>query len=701
MTNTTVDGVNLPSPEPGVRQIKLDALPAGIVDNVVVSKTLQANMEGDGIGGSVDFRTASAPAQPTISITSFGGYTPIIHGRGLTQEIGSFGDRFGADKRFGLVLTGSYDWNGRGIDDVEPVPDIATLANGQQINWKDGTDIREYEYFRSRWGMAGKLDYKIGSDSSIYLDGLYSDFHNYGDRYDYSLVDNTPGIQLLNPGNVGCSTASSGVTTTNCTGGPSYNAQLRNPDIGLGALILGGRHDLNTSWFAWDVSAARSFYGNSPYSTASFNSNLSSSSCQYDPANTVNEYLPRWTGSCYTEAYNPNNYTLSGINRDLGLSAQVNLQAEGSGAKRYHIGSRLATIEAGVEFRNVHKFNNGYVLTYNPVGTIPMSAFPSRLSNSNYYNGGQYPLGYNVRYEDVITYANANPSAFTTNSTQGADGQDYDLVEKVTAGYVMNTIDLSSKLRFIAGLRIEATSDNVTNFAFGSFPCPSDPTTTCSSINPNQFSGSYISFLPSASVRYTVTQNDNIRFLYARGLSRPDEQDLAQAEQWTDSGNGANRYSVNFGNAGLKAETGDDFDILWDHYFSTFGALSAGYFYKRLQDPIVYTSFQLVNFQPPGGPVGNYLATQPVNAGSAWINGAEVSYLQHFSRLPGAWGGLGLLANYSYMKSRANGIPGRSDSPPLQRTSPNAFNLSPTYDRGRVSIRVGMSYNQGSIYAYQ
>ena len=33
--------------------------------------------------------------------------------------------------------------------------------------------------------------------------------------------------------------------------------------------------------------------------------------------------------------------------------------------------------------------------------------------------------------------------------------------------------------------------------------------------------------------------------------------------------------------------------------------------------------------------------------------------------------------------------------------SPNAFNISPTYDRGRVSVRLGLSYNQASIYSYQ
>lgn len=107
---------------------------------------------------------------------------------------------------------------------------------------------------------------------------------------------------------------------------------------------------------------------------------------------------------------------------------------------------------------------------------------------------------------------------------------------------------------------------------------------------------------------------------------------------------------------------------------------------------------------PPGAPSvdrGSYLATQPVNAGSAWLSGFEASYLQHYSSLPGAFGGLGLSPNYSYIGSRTSGIPGRSDNPRLLRNSPNMFNISPTYDHGRYSARVGLSYNEASIYAYQ
>lgn len=701
LTNTTINGVNLPSPEPGVRQIKFDAIPADIVESVQISKTLQANMDGDGIGGSVNLVTKMATSLPTISLSGMGGYTPIINGRGLTEETGTIGKRFGSNERFGILIGGSYDWNGRGIDDIEPVPDIATLANGTTVPWKDAMDIREYQYFRSRWGVAGTADYKVGQGSDVYFRWLYSDFHNYGDRWVHSLTDNTPGIQLLNPANVGCPTDSSGVTATPCTAAPSFNAQLRNPDIGVGSMMLGGTHVVTTTWFSWDLSASRSFYGKSPYSTAVFNSTLSSSACQYDPATTKNEFLPQWNARCYTEAYNPSNLVLNNINRDLGHSAQVNLQAAGAGAKRYHIGSRTAIIEIGGKFRNEHKFADTYVLTLTPNGTIPLTQFPNRLTNNNYYNGGDYKLGYNATYEDAIAYANSHPSAFTSSSTFGQDPSQYDLVEKVGAGFVMNTIDISSHLRFIAGVRVERTSDSVANFSLGSAPCPAPETGTCSSIAPNAFSGSYITVLPSASLRYAVGTDSYLRFVYARGLSRPDPQDIAQALDWTVAGNGANRYSVSFGNASLKAETGDDIDVLYEHYLKPFGVISAGYFYKYLQNPIISRTFVLDNYQPPGGPLGSYLATQPINAGSAWITGFEAAYLQHFSSLPGVWGGLGLSANYGYTASRTTGIPGRSDHPRLLRMSPNAFNISPTFDRGRFSIRVGMSYNQASINSYQ
>ena len=126
----------------------------------------------------------------------------------------------------------------------------------------------------------------------------------------------------------------------------------------------------------------------------------------------------------------------------------------------------------------------------------------------------------------------------------------------------------------------------------------------------------------------------------------------------------------------------------------TFGIISAGYFYKNLQNPIVVSSYQLVNYLPPGAPSvdrGNYLATQYVNAGSAWLTSFETSYLQHPSNLPGFLGGIGMSANYSYIGSSTNGIPGRSDHHGCCAIRPTCLNISPTYDKGRYSLRMGIS----------
>ena len=59
------------------------------------------------------------------------------------------------------------------------------------------------------------------------------------------------------------------------------------------------------------------------------------------------------------------------------------------------------------------------------------------------------------------------------------------------------------------------------------------------------------------------------------------------------------------------------------------------------------------------------------------------------------------MANYSWTGSQIKSIPGRPDSPALQRQAPNTWNISPTYDRGRFSVRVGLSYNGPSIYQYE
>src|SRR5437899_1373993 len=675
LTNTTIDGVNVPSPEGSVRQIKFDAIPADIVESVEINKTLQANMDGDGIGGSVNLVTKTAGERPTVKVGGMGEDTPILGGRGLGETTGTVGRRFGSDKRFGLLIGGSYDWNGRGIDDIEPVLDLATVG-GQPVRVFDSIDIREYRYYRSRWGIAGSADYKLKEGSNIYGRYIYSDFHNYGDRWVYSINDNLYGNG----------------------GPPSFNDQIRRPDYAIGSVLLGGKHVLSTTWYAWDVSASRARQiGGVGDRTASFSSNLASSSCQFDAANTTSLYLPQWTPACFTEAdTNQTTLPLSRMQTNHGLTPQLNLQATGAVAKRYHLGSRLATIEVGGKFRNAHRFSNAFTDNFFPSGTgtpLTLADFPNSFSNSHYYQGA-YKLGPNPNFFTIYNAFTADIAANPGNYTLQQDiSSQFNLIEKVSAGYLMNTIDFN-KVRVVAGVRFEGTNLDTSApilDANGMFQGTS------------KSNGSYVKVLPSASLRFALGKDTYLRTVYGRGLSRPNPQDIAQALSFDNS---ANPVLVSLGNPNLKPEAADNVDVLIEHYINPFGMITAGYFYKNLSDPIVSHEF-MVNTGSFGSATCTQTipcrVTQPLNAGSAWINGFEAAYLQHLSFLPGALKGLGFSANYGYTASRASLAPdfGRSDHPRLLRNAPNTWNISPTYDRGRVSVRLGLSYNGANIAAYQ
>ena len=729
LTNATIDGVNVPSPESGVRQIKFDAIPSDIVESVEINKTLQANQDADGIGGSVNLVTKTATERPTIALFGLGGYSPILGGRPNYQTTATVGKRFGSSKKLGALFGFSYDFEGRGIDDTEPVPDVATLPDGSTQRYFDSMDIREYKYYRSRYGLAGSTDYQLGQGSNIYVRGLFSDFHNFGDRWVYTLKDNTP---LLNPGqypngitllnNNGCSLNSSTPPVETCNGAPSFNNSIRRPRYIIENLVLGGKHVLASTWFSWDVSGSFASENDNGYGGGSFGvpyaSTYTNPACTYDPAATGNSLRPRWSQACYTEAYNTSLFDLNDVNISRGKTAQTNLQFAAAMGKRYHIASHLATIEIGGKFRNAHKYDHSYSDDYAipTVGgsgpdkndfvpgaaIIPFSLFPNTFHNSNYYDG-TYPQGPFADYYKTQAYAFAHPSDFVFSTGATGAPNFYSYIEQVSAGYVMNTIDFS-KFRLVAGVRVEATNLDTLGWQNG---CTDPTVCPLPLIPPGQnlkAGGDYIHVLPSASLRYALTSNTDFRLVYGRGLSRPNPQDIAQSFSITPAQGG--KGSIGFGNPNLKAETANNFDFLFEHYVNPFGAIQAGVFYKRLYDPIIDSSVEVQNYTPPApyntsGYQGSYTISQPLNAGSAHLFGFEIAYLQRFSSLPGFLSGLGLSANYGYTVSGTGGLPGRSDNPHLLRQAPNTWNISPTYDRGRFSYRLGVSYNDANIFSYQ
>ena len=682
LTHTTLDGVTIASPET-YRQIKLDLIPADLVESVQINKTLQANMEGDGIGGSVDLRTKSADERPTISLEALGGYTPIIGGRPNYQFDGTLGRRFLVAHKLGILVGASYDWNGRGINDVEPGPAVT------------GTyDLRNYRYFRGRRGFAGTVDYRFSDNSSIFFKGLYSHFNNFGDDWIYTPTINT----FLSP------------TQGDTDGNVTFSALRRRPVQDIGGLQLGGRHILAQSLLAWDVNSSVGRTRDDGYSSAQFSPQsatnpLNNIQYQLDLSNPLEPHLNAQNANIF----DPGKYFYTGQRVQNTYTPEVDLGFGGSLVTPFTLAGHPSSFEFGGRFRNEHKFVNQDTHNYKPTAasnnnedpSLAMSNFLNDFTDPNYF-GGVYKFGPAVEYDKVRAFAAQGISSSIV-------GNSFNQIEKVSAGYLMDTTNFS-KFRLNIGVRFENTGEN--NLGYNAQRNSNSLGTT-----PIRVQGSYLNVLPSASVRYAVSPSSGIRLVYGRGLSRPQFGDLIPFQTVSSSGNA--RTTVTKGNPNIRAEYADNLDLLYEKTLSGTGMLQTGFFYKKLNDPIVATQ-TLVPADPTltGNNLPYYL-NQTVNAGSAYVYGFEIAFQQRFRSLPGLLNGLGVSANYGYSASRASlpafiaktalqpgqiSGPNRGPegvNPALIGQAPNSFNFSPTYDKRKLSLRLGMTYNQANIAAYQ
>lgn len=683
LTNVTINGNTIPSEEGGVRQIRLDAVASDLVDSVELNKTLSANQDADGIGGSVNFVTKTAESKPTLILTGLGGLSLIAQGRVVDQVGVTMGKRFGADKKLGILGGFTYDYNGRGFDDIEP-----SFASGS-TTYGD-LAAREYMYNRSRYGLTGSIDRKLNGGSSLYLKGMFSEFYDYGDKWYYDYIQ---------------------------AAAPKFYTSKKSPTYAVSTVNTGGKHFFGSSALHWDVSASYSWEdaaaGNPKADFVWLPASGVASKINYAIDQTSRPHLPQFTPTNATldQIQTPSNWVLTDAYTSSGRSGALSLAGLTNYTRIHKLGSRFGEFSMGAKVRNVHRGQNAlqYIYDLGGTGAKPNSSTPSTyrmnnflgsFTNPDYYDGA-YKLGPVSDFTKIISNAvnSASPLLLldmpkTLSKTATAN---YNLVERISAGYAMESVDLAPHLHLQVGVRFENTYENGWGFKYVSGA--SQTTRTAPTVN------SYLDVLPSAQLRYSPTPNSNLRLVYGRGIARPDPLDLVPYVNETDgAANCPTGYScagtLAMGNPKLVAEYANNYDLLYEQFLKPLGMIQVGFFYKDLSKPL----FQTQSVQQYLGQ--NWAATQWINGTTAHLYGFEIGYQQHMSYLPGFLGGLGMNANYSYTGSEANGIPFGSNgattyrSAPLLRQAPHTWNIGPTYDRGRISIRGGINFNSHNLYKY-
>src|SRR6266852_6065011 len=273
LSSVTVNGVNLPSPETNVRYIKLDAVPADLVDR---------------IGGTVNLVTRTAGERAIYSFAGTGGYSPIQNGLGRGGFNGTFGKRFGTSRKLGFLLNGTYDKTNRGIDDLEPGQATGTdPATGRNVAFANTYDERSYNYYRTRYGFSTGIDYNLKPGTGVYAKGFFSDFHDYGDTRVYTPnagtnIKSVNGSVITFDNAQDCVSVNQAADVANLGSNPcspgsyQYRHYIRRPDQQVYSFLTGARHDLSSTLITYEFAGSRSHnIGGQDFQTSNFNGNQS------------------------------------------------------------------------------------------------------------------------------------------------------------------------------------------------------------------------------------------------------------------------------------------------------------------------------------------------------------------------------------------------------------------------------------------
>lgn len=218
-------------------------------------------------------------------------------------------------------------------------------------------------------------------------------------------------------------------------------------------------------------------------------------------------------------------------------------------------------------------------------------------------------------------------------------------------------------------------------------------------MQPIDIDNSYTRALPSFNLRARLTDTLQTRFVFSKGLARPNFDQLS-TNLTLNNPNQVNPVtgnpSASSGNPNLRPIESDNYDLTAEWYFAPAGSVTMGAFYKEVN-----------GFLARGTVTGTfngivYDISTNINSGDGTVKGFEFGYQQFFDSLPGLFSGLGMQANYTYVDSSISNpfaTPGsnRPQNVPLEKLSKNSYNIMALYEKGPISGRVAYSWRSSYL----
>jgi len=285
-----------------------------------------------------------------------------------------------------------------------------------------------------------------------------------------------------------------------------------------------------------------------------------------------------------------------------------------------------------------------------------LAAFDAKYANRNPVTRFYWPDLYKVKEKDTAAYVQANFSG-----------------DRWSGNFGLRWVNTDEKINYNTPVATQYTTQGpITGSAFGDYFA-------------NQYNHSYSKVLPSANLKFNLTDDLLARFAASQTMTRPDYSALAGSvslDDLTHTGSG--------GNPQLKPLISTNFDASLEWYFAPRGLVSAGVYQMQLGDYVNFANHNILfKDQQASNNAGHdvysvYNVSVPSNV-DGHVKGVELNYIQPIGD---NWG---VAANYTYASGSTD------DGKPLQGTSKHTYNVSGYFENQLFNARISYTY-RSSFY---
>lgn len=663
LSNVTINGMRIGTPEDGSRAVPLDVIPSGSVEGISVVKAPTPDMPGDAIGGSVDVQSASPFDREgrNIRYRAESSYNELS-GETSPKVQFNFSDTF--DDKWGVSFGINFLDRKLESDNIEAEYDEVDFQDGEAFSIIE-TQLRKYFVNRERLGTNLNLEYRPNSSTRFFANTVYSEFKDAETRQ--------RSIIIFEDGDLTAFDGATGTVEAMPEDAFRRRIRFRTKEQDTLAFAAGGEHTFD-DWnleYRGGLSTTRERVLDENEGRYEFDLK------ELDATYTIGQGVPRFNildqGLADLTYLDNSQYVLDRAVFEPKIIDDDELSFAMDAEYPYAFGNPSLTLKAGLDLRWKDKDVDVNEIELRDVPDARLDALTTTASSFGLGN-----LGQGISSAAYVEFFNANRDQFRLRPRDEQEAveltvaEDFVAKEDITSGYIMGTWDLE-RTRIIAGVRVEQTDYSATG---NQLEFDEEGSLT---VQTRSVSSDYSNVLPGVHVSYDIADDIVLRGAWTNTIARPSFSDISPRSSVNREDN-----EVDIGNPDLQPYEATNLDLVLDWYYANGSIFTLGAFHKDIDNYVVeLTSNNVAEF-------AGFDVTRPTNSTNASVSGIETN-LQH-SFTEGAAKGLLVGANFTLLDTDLELLEREGESFALPEAAETSANVYVGYEKGRFSTRVSLSY---------